>query len=241
MSPLSRYLNVFMSPGAVFEDIRRDWRGWWMPILIGAALTTVMAVIYVNRYAEFQGEIAAAQVRDSPFLKLAPVEAQDKIVQTTRKNAEVVPAWQLMAQQAIWIPFGTTLVVWFFTFLYGLIALAMGWLGETRASRRSSTWPSSWASSSSSARASASCRSWAGRERRRARRPRRRGRCSSPRWRLPQRPRGCSGRSAGWREKRLWGGSSASSRTPSLRARSSPWRRSSSSSSGRRTPRRWAS
>jgi len=135
MSPLSRYFNVFFSPGPVFEDIRRDPRGWWVPILISIVLWSLMASLYVTRFSEFQGEIAASQLKDSTFLKLAPVETQDKIVQAARKNAEVTPTWQMIAQQSSYIPFVTVLIIWFFAFLYSLIALAMGWLGGTRASK----------------------------------------------------------------------------------------------------------
>jgi len=135
MSPLSRYANVFFSPGAVFDDIRRDPRGWWVPILIGVVLTILMVTAYTWRFSEFQGEIAASQIKNNTMLKLLPVETLDKMAQATLKSTESIPVWQLVAQQAIYIPFGVVLVVWFFTFLYSVVGLAMGWLGNTRASK----------------------------------------------------------------------------------------------------------
>src|SRR5436309_581314 len=130
MSPLSRYFNVFFSPGAVFEDIRRDPRGWWMPLLIVGVVSSLFALLYVGRFHEFLPDIVAQQVKDNAFLKLAPPEARDKAIEAATSTVKATPIWQMQLGQIAQVAFNIPLVVWFFTFLYSLVALLMGWLTD---------------------------------------------------------------------------------------------------------------
>lgn len=138
IGPVSRFVQALFSPGAVFEDIRRDPRGWWIPILIIAALVTVFATIYVAKYD--LGLVIREQLKDHWSMKLAQAfggpEARDKALEQAVKGATATPVWQTQATQ--WINFLVvfTLIAWFFTFLYGLIAIVMGWLPpETKNSK----------------------------------------------------------------------------------------------------------
>jgi ADP-ribose pyrophosphatase YjhB (NUDIX family) len=128
MSPVSRLVNVFFSPGAVFDDVRRDPRGWLTVVLIIAAFVTIANMLYLARFAPFQGDIVATALKENVFMKMAPPEIQDKTVQDTIKMVNAIPLWQLELQQVSSIPVLKILQTWFFTFLYTLLALAMGWL-----------------------------------------------------------------------------------------------------------------
>src|SRR5213593_2459226 len=48
---------------------------------------------------------------------------------------KATPLWQMQLGQIAQAAFNVPLVVWFFTFLYSLIAVLMGWLTGLRASR----------------------------------------------------------------------------------------------------------
>ena len=133
MSPLSRYLNVFFSPGAVFDDIRRDPRGWWVPIAIGVLLTAIFAAIYFQRFASMQGEIEAAQIRNNAAMKaFLPPEKIDQSVQQTIKLAEGVPTRQRQVQRIALLPAGSLFFIWLLTAFFTLVGLAMGWIKELR-------------------------------------------------------------------------------------------------------------
>ena len=137
MSPFSRFLNVFFSPGAVFADIRRDPRGWWVPLAAAAVLFAVFGTIYVSRYD--MGVVIKEQLKDHWSMKMVAglqgPEARDKALAIAVAKVAATPVWQLACSQ--WINFvtGFTLAAWFFTFLYGLIALVMGWIPEARSSK----------------------------------------------------------------------------------------------------------
>lgn len=137
MSPLSRFLNVIFSPGAVFEDIRRNPGGWWVPIAIGAIVTGVFASLYVTRYD--MALVMREQLKDHWSMKLVAgtqgPEARDKALDMTVKQVASTPVWQMQVGQVAQSFVGWALVVWFFTFLYALIALMMGWLIDVRASK----------------------------------------------------------------------------------------------------------
>jgi len=133
MSPLSRYLNVFFSPGAVFDDIRRDPRGWWVPILIGCVVAAIFAAAYFQRFGPLQGEIEAAAIRNSDAMKaFMPPEKIDESVQQTLKLAEGVPTWQRQVQRIALLPAGSLFFTWLLTAFFTIVALAMGWLKELR-------------------------------------------------------------------------------------------------------------
>lgn len=132
MSPFARYVNVLFSPGPVFEDIRRNPTGWWLPIVVGSILFALMASIHVAKYD--QAAIAEDQVKSNAFLKLAPPAVQEKAVEDAVNRARNTPAWHQQLQFLAWTPFGYTVSILFFTFLYGIMALMMGWLPDLRAS-----------------------------------------------------------------------------------------------------------
>lgn len=135
MSPMSRLMSVFFSPGAVFDDVRRDARGWLTVVFIVAAFVTVANVVYLARFQPFQGDIVGEALKNNVFLKMAPPEMQDKMVQDTIKVVNAIPLWQLELQQIASIPSLKVLQAWFFTFIYTLFALAMGWLLGVRVGR----------------------------------------------------------------------------------------------------------
>lgn len=132
MSPLSRYVNALFSPGPVFEDIRRSPGAWWFPIVVGSILFAVFACIHIARYD--QSQITEQQMKDSVWLKLAPEDQRDKIIDKEVTRVRSIPAWHLQLQYFGWTLFGYTVSVLFFTFLYLLIALMMGWVKDLRAS-----------------------------------------------------------------------------------------------------------
>src|SRR6185295_17275865 len=99
MSPLSRLMNVFFSPAAVFDDVRRDPRGWLTVLLAVALFVTVANMVYLVKFHAFQGDIVSAALKDNVFLQLAPAEVQDKTIQETIKVVNAIPLWQLELQQ----------------------------------------------------------------------------------------------------------------------------------------------
>lgn len=133
MSPLSRYVNVFFSPGAVFDDIRRDPRGWWVPIIIGTLVASLFAGIYFQRFSSLQGEIEANQIRNNDAMKsfMAP-EMIDKQVQQTIKLADATPTWQRQARRIALLPAFSFFFVWLLTAFFTVVSLAMGWIKDLR-------------------------------------------------------------------------------------------------------------
>lgn len=64
MSPISRLVNVFFSPGEVFEDVRRSPRDWWLPVLVLLAVVTASG--YVLQYRlNLTPEVVATAAIDS--------------------------------------------------------------------------------------------------------------------------------------------------------------------------------
>jgi hypothetical protein len=130
MGPLARFFNVFFSPGAVFDDIRSNPRGWLLPIIVCAAAAGIFAALYFARYD--MAAVYKEYLRGSWGIKLAGMmggpEARDKALAAAVDNVAAMPLWQLQASAIVNALTGFTLIVWFFTFLYGLIALVAGWL-----------------------------------------------------------------------------------------------------------------
>src|SRR5262245_32329748 len=136
MGALSRFFNVFFSPGPVFEDIRRNWAGWWVPVVICMLVTTLFILAYTSKYD--MPTVMAEQLKESSAMKmvggLAGPEARDKAIAAA--VTEVTgPGWRIGLGFVANILMGIPLLAWFFTFLYGLIAMAMGWLEGARASK----------------------------------------------------------------------------------------------------------
>jgi hypothetical protein len=135
LGAMSRFLKVFFSPGEVFDDVRRSPSGWWAPILICAALTAIFGSLYVTRYD--MASVLREQLKDHWSMKLVSSmqgpAARDKALDIAVKQVGSTPVWQMAVSQWSQSFMGWSLAVWFFTFLYGLIALMMGWLGEVRA------------------------------------------------------------------------------------------------------------
>ena len=134
---LSRFFKVFISPGEVFEDVRRDHRDWWVPILVGAVTASIFGTLYVGKYD--MPLVVKEQLRESAPMQMVSglmgPEARDKALEKAVEQIKVTPVWQLQVGQWTQSLMGFCLVAWFFTFLYGLMALAMGWLGGARASK----------------------------------------------------------------------------------------------------------
>jgi hypothetical protein len=137
MSPISRFVNVFFSPGAVFEDVCRSSAGWWLPIVLCTAAVGIFGSLYASRYD--LSVVMQEQLKESAAMKLVSglqgPQARDKAIEMATKQFQQTPRWQIQAGQ--WVnPFVIlTLAVWFFVFLYSLLALAMGWLGGARTSK----------------------------------------------------------------------------------------------------------
>ena len=49
MSPGARLINIFFSPGEVFQDVRRSPRDWWLPLVVFVALAAVSGYIAESR------------------------------------------------------------------------------------------------------------------------------------------------------------------------------------------------
>jgi hypothetical protein len=130
MGAFSRFFNVFFSPSAVFDDIRRDPRGWLVPILISAATVAAFTFLYFTRYDIVT--VYTEYLRDNWGIKLAGMlggpDAQAKALDAAVKGIKSTPLWQFQASAIVNVLVGFVIIVWFFTFLYGLIALLMGWL-----------------------------------------------------------------------------------------------------------------
>ena len=138
MSAVSRFFNVFFSPSAVFEDVRRDPRGWLVPILASAAAVAVFTLLYFTRYDIVT--VYTEYMRDNWGIKLAGMiggpDAQAKALEAAMQGIKATPMWQFQASAIVNVLVGFVLIVWFFTFLYGLIAVLMGWLPpDIKASR----------------------------------------------------------------------------------------------------------
>ena len=137
MGPMARFFNVFLSPGAVFEDIRRNAAGWWVPVIILVLVTAVFTTMYVAKYD--LSLVMKEQLKDSAGMKLvaglAGPRPRDKAIEMAVKQVESTPAWQMQATYWVNVLLGITVMVWFFTFLYSVIALAMGWLGAAKTRR----------------------------------------------------------------------------------------------------------
>ncbi len=130
MGPIARFANVFLSPGSVFEDIRRDPRGWLVPVIICAAVVAAFVGLYFARYD--LPVVYKEYLRESFGIKLAGMlggpEARDKALEQATQQIASAPLWQMQASAITNTLIGFIAVVWFFTFLYGLIALLLGWL-----------------------------------------------------------------------------------------------------------------
>jgi hypothetical protein len=50
MSPLARLVNVFFSPGEVFEDVRRWPRDWYLPMIVLAVIATGAGYLVQQRF-----------------------------------------------------------------------------------------------------------------------------------------------------------------------------------------------
>ncbi len=62
MSPMSRLVNIFFSPGEVFEDVRRSARDWWLPTLVYLLIATGAGYVVQSRLNLTPERIAAAAV-----------------------------------------------------------------------------------------------------------------------------------------------------------------------------------
>jgi hypothetical protein len=137
MGPMARFFNVFLSPGAVFEDNRRNPAGWWVPVIILVLVTAVFTTMYVAKYD--LALVMKEQLKDSAGMKLmaglAGPEQRDKAIEMAVKQVESTPPWQMQATYWVNVLLGITVMVWFFTFLYSVIAMAMGWLGAAKTSK----------------------------------------------------------------------------------------------------------
>jgi hypothetical protein len=58
MSPFARLLNMYFSPGEVFEDVRRSPRDWWLPLLL-LAVVAGGVMFFVQRQLELTPEALA--------------------------------------------------------------------------------------------------------------------------------------------------------------------------------------
>lgn len=63
MSPIARAINVFFSPGEVFEDVRRSPRDWWLPLLL-MILVVMAAGYFIDYRLEFSPETLAKATVD---------------------------------------------------------------------------------------------------------------------------------------------------------------------------------
>lgn len=62
MSPMSRLVNIFFSPGEVFEDVRRSARDWWLPMVIYLLIATGVGYVVQLRLNLTPERVAAAAV-----------------------------------------------------------------------------------------------------------------------------------------------------------------------------------
>ena len=51
MSPFARLVNVFFSPGEVFEDVRRWPRDWYLPMIVLAVIASASGYVVAQRFA----------------------------------------------------------------------------------------------------------------------------------------------------------------------------------------------
>lgn len=128
-----RIASVLLSPGKVFEDVRRNWRDWWVPIVVCMVIAVIFTSMYASRYD--MPTVLKEQLQNSSAMKmvagLAGPAARDKAVAQALVEVSV-PSWQIALGLASQVVVGTVLTVWFFTFLYSLIAAAMGWLSGSK-------------------------------------------------------------------------------------------------------------
>ncbi len=93
MGPMARFFNVFLSPGAVFEDNRRNPAGWWVPVIILVLVTAVFTTMYVAKYD--LALVMKEQLKDSAGMKLmaglAGPEQRDKAIEMAVKQVESTP------------------------------------------------------------------------------------------------------------------------------------------------------
>jgi hypothetical protein len=61
MSPITRLVNIFFSPGEVFQDIRRSPRDWWLPILVLVIVASAAGYVIQWRLDLTPAKLAAAQ------------------------------------------------------------------------------------------------------------------------------------------------------------------------------------
>jgi hypothetical protein len=138
MSPLSRLMNVFFSPGAVFDDVRRDPRGWLTAPAPWRSFVTVANMVYLVEVPGLPGRHRLGRAQGQRLPEAGPAEVQDKTIQDTIKVVNAIPLWQLELQQVAVHPVLQVAQAWFFTFVY--TCSRWPWDGS---------WASRWARSSS--------------------------------------------------------------------------------------------
>jgi hypothetical protein len=130
MGPIARFLNVFFSPGAVFEDIRRDPRGFMVPIVLCSIAVAAFVGLYFARYD--LATVYREYLKESFGIKLAGLfggaEVRDKALDQAILKITGTPMWQFELSAILNPLAGFVVTLWFFTFIYGLFAHVVGWL-----------------------------------------------------------------------------------------------------------------
>jgi hypothetical protein len=62
MGPLARLGNIFVSPGEVFDDVRRSPRDWWLPIIVLLLVSTAVGYFLQFRLDLTPDKLAAAAI-----------------------------------------------------------------------------------------------------------------------------------------------------------------------------------